>query len=162
MGISKDIEIKRFINESKKKREIKKAAGVCVLYKDNILLVHASDANKERNAYGIPKGGVDPGENYLEAAIRELREETGISINPRVLDKELHVANSYNRKGEVSWQLYYYIYRVDDLSDLGMDSTNVNKSDLQAEEVDWAGFVPVSKAYKIINRSQLIILDRVR
>lgn len=162
MGISKNIEIRRFINESKKKREIKKAAGVCVIYRDHILLVHASDANKERNAYGIPKGGVDQGENYLDAAIRELREETGISINPRVLDKELHVANSYNRRGEVNWQLYYYIYKVDDLSDLGMESINVNKSDLQAEEVDWAGFVPISKAYEIINRSQLIILDRVR
>ena len=162
MGIIDNVKIKRFINESKKRKEIKKAAGICILYRDNILLVHASDANKERNAYGIPKGGVDPGENYLEAAIRELREETGISINPRVLDKELHVANSYNRKGEVSWQLYYYIYKADDLSDLGMDSTNVNKSDLQAEEVDWAGFVPIPKAYEIINRSQLIILDRVR
>lgn len=162
MGIIDNVKIKRFINESKKRKEIKKAAGICILYRDNILLVHASDANKERNAYGIPKGGVDPGENYLEAAIRELREETGISINPRVLDKELHVANSYNRKGEVSWQLYYYIYKADDLSDLGMDSTNVNKSDLQAEEVDWAGFVPIPEAYNIINRSQLIILDRVR
>lgn len=159
MGISK-IKVRRFINESKK--SIKKAAGVCVLYKDHILLVHASDANKERNAFGIPKGGIDDGENYLDAAIRELREETGISINPRVLDRELNVANSYNRIGEVSWQLYYYIYKVNNLSDLGMNSMTVRKSDLQAEEVDWAGFVPISKAYEIINRSQLIILDRVR
>jgi len=62
----------------------------------------------------------------------------------------------------VSWQLYYYIYRVDDLSELGMSELTVNKEDIQIEEIDWAGFVPVDKAYEIINRSQLIILDRVR
>ncbi len=151
----------RSLNESNKK-EIKKAAGVCILYKDNILLVHASDANKERNAYGIPKGGMESGENYMEAAIREVREETGISINPRVLDKNLHVANSYNRKGEVNWQLYYYIYKIEELSEVGMSNMSVNKDDIQVEEVDWVGFVPIDKAYKIINRSQLIILDRVR
>ena len=151
----------RSISESKS-GGIKKAAGVCILYKNNILLVHASDANKERNAYGIPKGGLEPGEDYLEAAIREVKEETGISINPRVLDKNLNVANSYNRKGEVSWQLYYYIYKVDNLSDLGMSSLEINTNDIQIEEIDWAGFVPVDQAYKIINRSQLIILDRVR
>ena len=30
----------------------------------------------------LPGGGLDPGETYLEAAIREIREETGLVVGP--------------------------------------------------------------------------------
>ena len=31
--------------------------------------------------YDIPKGSIDPGENYFNAAIREMNEEAGITLN---------------------------------------------------------------------------------
>jgi putative (di)nucleoside polyphosphate hydrolase len=43
---------------------------------DRILLGHASRSPR----WDIPKGGAEPGENFAEAAARELREETGLAV----------------------------------------------------------------------------------
>jgi predicted NUDIX family NTP pyrophosphohydrolase len=47
-----------------------------------VLLVHPGGPywkNKDDGAWTIPKGEVDPGEELLEAAIREFSEETGLT-----------------------------------------------------------------------------------
>jgi predicted NUDIX family NTP pyrophosphohydrolase len=49
-----------------------------------VLLVHPGGPywrNKDEGAWTIPKGQLDPGEEPLDAAVRELREETGVVID---------------------------------------------------------------------------------
>ena len=48
-----------------------------------VFLVHPGGpfwARKDRGAWGIPKGGIDPGEDPLDAARREFQEETGFEV----------------------------------------------------------------------------------
>jgi len=63
---------------------VKQSAGT-LLYRGprgwlEVLLVHPSGAYNRKSPWGIPKGMPDPGEALEDAARRETREETGISV----------------------------------------------------------------------------------
>ena len=57
------------------------SCGVIVTDGDRVLLGHATRSPR----WDIPKGTAEPGENFAEAAVRELREETGLLAPPEVL-----------------------------------------------------------------------------
>ena len=155
----------QFINESWEDIDMgakKNAAGVAIVWQDSVLLVHPTNASWKKRTLGIPKGGIEEGEDPLHAAIRELKEETGIDVIPDLLDTEPLVANDYGQNRDLKWQLVYFVMRIEDPSQIGLDGTRVPSAQLQTEEVDWAGFVPISTAYAKINKSQLILLDRLR
>jgi hypothetical protein len=70
--------------------------------------------------------------------------------------------DKYNSKGDIIQVLNYYIFPIKELSEIGMTSLKVDKSNLQLEEIDWAGFININDAYPLIHRGQLIILDRLK
>jgi 8-oxo-dGTP pyrophosphatase MutT (NUDIX family) len=53
-----------------------------------VLLLHVRDATQPEfgTAWELPGGGIETGEDYVQAAIRELREETGLEIAPECID----------------------------------------------------------------------------
>ena len=58
------------------------SCGVVILNRDReLLLCHVTG----QNHWDLPKGGIDPGETPLEAAIRETREESGLRLQPDAL-----------------------------------------------------------------------------
>lgn len=141
----------------------KNVAGVAILWGTKILLVHPTGATwKGSGALGIPKGGIETGEDSLDAAIREVKEETGLDISPDKLDPEVYDSPMYKKDGSFKSQMIYYILRIKDLSEIGMDSPTINKKNLQIEEIDWAGFVEIIDAYPLMHRAQSIILDRIK
>ncbi len=70
----------------------KNSAGI-LLYRFNaknleVLLVHPGGpywAKKEVGAWSIPKGEIEPQEDFLQAAIRETQEETGIKAQGKFI-----------------------------------------------------------------------------
>lgn len=151
-------EFSQFIQESNAGRD---TAGVAVLYNGKILLVHPANGSWVRPIMGIPKGGIEAGEDILEAALRELKEETGIVLAADQLDPHPGKVDVFNKSGKYQNSIHYFICQVEDLSEIGLDSLSVPKSQLQKEEIDWAGFIDIKDAYHKVSRSQLIILDRL-
>ena len=56
---------------------LRDGVGIVVLNKSNKIFV-GKRIDNPKNFWQMPQGGIDPGEEYLSAALRELKEETGI------------------------------------------------------------------------------------
>jgi len=54
------------------------SCGVLVGDGERVLLGHATRSPR----WDIPKGEAEPGESFTQAAVRELREETGLAVAP--------------------------------------------------------------------------------
>ena len=76
-----------------RKLPLRNGVGMVVLNKKNKIFV-AKRIDNPKNFWQMPQGGVDEGEDYLKAALRELKEET--SINSISLVKEIDGFISYN------------------------------------------------------------------
>ena len=96
--------------------------GIVVLNRDNEVFV-AKRIDNPKNYWQMPQGGVDEGENFYDAALRELEEET--SIKNVTLIKEIEGYISYNLpdyllgivwKGKYKGQNQkWYIFRFEEL-----------------------------------------------
>ena len=63
--------------ESFERLPYRNGVGVVVLNNENKIFV-AKRIDNPKNFWQMPQGGVDKGENYYDAALRELKEETSI------------------------------------------------------------------------------------
>ena len=63
--------------EKFKKLPLRSGVGIIVLNKDNKVFV-GKRIDNPKNFWQMPQGGVDKGEDFLTAALRELKEETSI------------------------------------------------------------------------------------
>jgi len=56
---------------------LRKGVGIVLLNNENKVFV-AKRIDNPKNFWQMPQGGIDEGENYYEAALRELKEETSV------------------------------------------------------------------------------------
>mgnify|MGYP003347464867 CR=1 FL=1 len=64
---------------------IKKTTSAAVLINngEQFLIVHPTNYSDQE--WDLPKGNIDQGETAAQAAIREVKEETGLTLNPHIL-----------------------------------------------------------------------------
>lgn len=149
-------------------RHAKTSAGI-LLYRYQkgileVLLVHPGGpfwAERDLGAWSIPKGLIDPGENPLEAALREFREETGFNVN----DHFMQLSPVKTRSGKVvrAWAA------EGDCAPSAIKSNTFTLewptgSGRQQEfpEVDKAEWFDVEEAKKKINPGQVGLLDELQ
>lgn len=137
------------------------SSGLAIIYDEKILLVHPKNA-RWTNSFSIPKGHVEPEESALEAAIRETQEEVGISVRYSLIKMPALECFYVKQKTGKPWKkLSYFIVKIKDLSEIGLTNEVLPKSQLQEEEVDWAGFIPFEEAKKKMIPALLSIFDHV-
>jgi 8-oxo-dGTP pyrophosphatase MutT (NUDIX family) len=90
--------------------EERSAGGIVVRGKQALVIVPTRRAADGSRVLGLPKGHIDPGESQLQAAIREVREETGVEVE---LVQELgEVRYWYSRGGRaVPKTVVFYLFR---------------------------------------------------
>ena len=126
------------MNEEYKKLPLRSGVGIVVLNKNNKILV-AKRIDNPKNFWQMPQGGVDNGEEFYEAAIRELEEET--SIKTVSLIKEIDDLTTYllpNHLVGIIWKGRYkgqkqkwFVVRFDG------DEKEINIHTKHPEFLDW-------------------------
>lgn len=53
---------------------------LCLIYRDDRILLQ-NRINKDWRGYTLPGGHIEPGESIVESVIREMKEETGLTID---------------------------------------------------------------------------------
>jgi predicted NUDIX family NTP pyrophosphohydrolase len=144
---------------------VKESAGILVYRRVSgrleVLLVHPGGpfwTNKDAGAWTIPKGEIDPGEDALACALRELKEETGLALDapatplPPVTQKGGKLVRAWAVEGD---------FDPAALASVTFEMEWPPKSGRRASfpEVDRAEWMDVETARQKINPAQAALLD---
>ncbi|MFL5827662.1 MAG: NUDIX hydrolase [Thermoleophilaceae bacterium] len=109
-----------------------RAAGGVLLRDGEVLIVH----RPKYDDWSLPKGKLDPGESWEEAAVREVEEETGWRARPGRFLTEIGYTDRKGRPKSVRW------WEMEPLEHTGFEPN---------DEVDEIRWVPLDEAPRILS-----------
>lgn len=121
-----------------------------------VLLVHPGGpfwAHKDDGAWSIPKGEVNPGEDLLVAARRELAEETGITVDGDF--RRLTPVKQKSGKIVHAWAVR------GDADAAGITSNTFTYKGREYPEVDRAAWFSLAEARRKLLSGQVPLLDEL-
>ena len=127
--------------------------GIILLNKENKIFVGKRIDNQEGNYWQMPQGGIDTNEDYLQAAKRELEEETGIK-NIEIV-KELDNWLTYDLPKNLLGKIWKGKYRGQKqkwfiMKFLGKDE-EINIQTKHPEFMDWKWIDPLNLSKVAVN-----------
>lgn len=144
-----------------------KHSGGLLLYRRRhdleVFLVHPGGpywARKDAGAWSIPKGELDPGEDPLAAALRELREETGFTVEgpyralPTVRQAGGKLVTAFAAEADVDPAAVRS-------ATFGLEWPPRSGRHIDVPEVDRAAWLGLPEARTKILRGQLPLLDHL-
>ena len=156
--------------KNKQNLPLRSGVGIVVLNKENKIFV-AKRIDNPKNFWQMPQGGIDKNENYYEAALRELKEET--SITSVELIKEISKKYTYilpdnligiiwkgKFKGQV--QKWFVMRFVGNESEININTKNPEFLDWKWIDVDQLPKIAVNfklEIYKKIKEEVIKILN---
>ena len=102
-----------------------KSCGCIIIKNNNVLLVY----EKNRNFWGFPKGHMEKGENEIETALREVKEEVGLDVD---IDKEKRYVLNYIIRDEIDKTTVLYV--------ASPKNENIIMQESEIENIKWCDF----------------------
>jgi len=127
------------------------AGGVVVRGEEVVVIVPTRRAADGSRVLTLPKGHPDPGESALEAAAREVREETGVVAEPvRELGESRYW---YRREGRTIGKVVaFYLFRY--------VQGDVEDHDDEVEEARWMSLEEACTALSYEAEREMVVLAR--
>lgn len=98
-----------YLQPTKQFRPKVEVAAVYIEHEHRICLLHRQEGKSQGNKWGIPGGKVNKDETPLQAAIREVKEETGYDISNQRIE---HVGTVYIEYDEIN-HFIYHMFRTE-------------------------------------------------
>lgn len=135
----------------------RKNAGIVVFNKDKKVL-SCRRAGEVDTPWQFPQGGIDEGETPADAAVRELREETGIKSAKRILTLDYPLRYDFIEdiniyKGQEQYWSLFYFFGDDSEIDL-----NTHK-----EEIEFTGYkwIDIEQAPRLVWKPKKEVYETV-
>lgn len=101
--------------------------------------------NRKGNNWGFPKGHMEVHENERETAVREVREETGLNIEPI---EGFRTVSEYHPKGRITKQVIFFV------AEMPGEDIVIQKSEI--ERFIWADYSLAVKTFRFNNDKKVL------